>query len=258
MTSTNTMSMNRFANLRLLVAPLAMAAIALSACGGEPSADPNARRLDRFAERLAVLEAEVEAVAEAPQRESDARPEEQPGAVTPEVIRPRVDVVTPQKPQKATRPQKATHPRRVEKLPPSRLTVVDSTIALDVIKRTPLGSGDTFSPEDEVLWAWVRVKNSGEHKRTITMVWKHEGKVRSNVTLDVGVSSGWRTWSKKSITKRDQGFWTVEVLSPEGELLDTLKFEVEAEHDGDDFKVEADRDGDEMALVNDFAEGCAH
>ncbi|MBH25007.1 MAG: hypothetical protein CMH57_11235 [Myxococcales bacterium] len=258
MTTTTTQTLSRFANLRAIVAPVAIAAIALSACGSDP-ADADAKRMDRLAERVAILESEVEAVAEAPERDDAARDhrDEEPGAVTPEVIRPRADVVIPKKleearpqatatPRKATRPQKAAQPRKVEELPPSQLKVIDSTMAIDVIKRTPLGAGDTFSTDDEVLWAWVRVRNDGEHTRAIKMVWKHDGEVKSNVTLDVGVSKGWRTWSKKSITERDAGLWTVEVFSPEGEVLDTMKFEVES------------ADSDELALNELTAEGCAH
>ena len=75
--------------------------------------------------------------------------------------------------------------------------------------------------------AWGKVKNE-EAPSQVTMVWRHEGKVRSRVTLDVGISSGWRTWSRKTIKAKDAGQWVVDVMAPDGTRLERVKFSVSA------------------------------
>ena len=73
--------------------------------------------------------------------------------------------------------------------------------------------------------SWDRIKNPGD-KSQIRMFWKHDGRIKSRVDLDVGTSPGWRTWSRKTMTASDAGDWTVEVRTWDGRLLDTVEFEV--------------------------------
>jgi hypothetical protein len=101
-------------------------------------------------------------------------------------------------------------------------------VARSVKKRLPRDISKTFGADSGVLWAWVKVKNRAAPSK-VTMVWRREGKVRSTVTLDVGVSSGWRTWSRKSIGPSDTGPWTVDVLTPDGKSIHRMKFQVEAD-----------------------------
>jgi hypothetical protein len=109
----------------------------------------------------------------------------------------------------------------------SSLEVVESVMATHVAARAPGGVSEAFSTDAGVLWAWVKIKNRAAPSR-VTMVWRHEGKVRSKIDLQVGISSGWRTWSRKSIGKKDAGQWTVDVVAPDGTRLDRMRFEVEA------------------------------
>lgn len=107
----------------------------------------------------------------------------------------------------------------------SHLTLVDAAVARDVLRRTPIDEGDSFDPSIEALYAWVRVRNLGEDT-AITMVWKKSGEEKLSVTLPVGHSYGWRTWSKKRIRARDAGVWTVEVYDAEGILVGSTGFEI--------------------------------
>ena len=103
--------------------------------------------------------------------------------------------------------------------------VTAQAIAIGVDKRNPIGEGSAFDTKVGALYAWVKVKNLGE-PTTITMVWKKEGKKKLSATLPVGHAWGWKTWSKKGIAAKDAGAWTVEVLSADGQLLQTLAFDV--------------------------------
>ncbi|MFT7621022.1 MAG: hypothetical protein ACI9WU_000183 [Myxococcota bacterium] len=124
-------------------------------------------------------------------------------------------------------------PEQPEPAPGDALEVVDGKAARGVDHRSPIGASGTFA--EGVVWAWVRVKNSGDRSQ-VRMIWKHDGEVRSRMDLDIGTSSGWRTWSRKTMTADDAGPWTVETWTWDGRLLDTMEFEVETESlaDGSD------------------------
>lgn len=107
---------------------------------------------------------------------------------------------------------------------PSPLTIVDAATAHGVARRTPIRPGQAFHI-GEVVWAWIAVKNAGD-EAPVTMIWRRDGVVRSRMTLNVGKSPRWRTWSRKTLRSNDAGHWTVDVMGPMDEHLQTLTFEV--------------------------------
>lgn len=114
--------------------------------------------------------------------------------------------------------------------PSTALKVVDRAIAPNVAERAPIGVGTEFDASVGAVYAWVQVKNLGE-ATTVSMVWKKNGKTRLTVELPVGHSYGWKTWSKKGISAKDTGAWTVEVLDANGALVETLAFNVKGPSD---------------------------
>ncbi len=108
-----------------------------------------------------------------------------------------------------------------------RVEIVEAAIALGVEDRVPQGVGELFSTEADKVWAWVKVKNAGA-PTTITMVWRKGEEVAWQLSLDVGSSSGWRTWSRKTVRKWDVGEWTVDIFDANGLRVHTLDFEVAA------------------------------
>ncbi|MDP6946698.1 MAG: DUF2914 domain-containing protein, partial [Myxococcota bacterium] len=104
----------------------------------------------------------------------------------------------------------------------SRLEIVDAALALGVERRKPVQAGENFRLGEKV-WAWVSVRNP-DPQAEITMVWKRDGVVRSRMTLNVGKSPRWRTWSRYTLRPTDEGLWTVEVLDAEGNLLHVMGF----------------------------------
>lgn len=107
----------------------------------------------------------------------------------------------------------------------SDLAVLKLSIAEDVKDRQPKNAGRSFERTDRPLWAWAQLRNEGPPTQ-ITMVWKRGKKVRSKVELSVGSSSGWRTWSKKTLGPKDAGNWSVEVLDAAGQRLARKTFVV--------------------------------
>jgi hypothetical protein len=77
----------------------------------------------------------------------------------------------------------------------------------------------------DVAWAWVAVKNSGD-SQPATMVWTRDGQIRSRLTLEIGSSPRWRTWSRRTMRASDVGAWRVEVQDGQGQVLHTMRFEV--------------------------------
>lgn len=109
--------------------------------------------------------------------------------------------------------------------PASTLRVVEATMASSVEARAPLGSDLDFTADGSRVWAWVSVQNRDE-PTTVDMIWKRDGEKINTVTLKVGLSRGWRTWSYRTLRGWDVGHWSVEVVDAEGNLLRELRFDV--------------------------------
>ena len=112
---------------------------------------------------------------------------------------------------------------------PAALAVVEATLAHGVSKRRPVRPATEFRVGD-VAWAWISVKNSGE-AQPATMIWYRDGEVRSRLTLDIGKSPRWRTWSRRTMRSSDVGSWQVEVHDQHGEIIHTLRFDVIETHE---------------------------
>ncbi len=110
-------------------------------------------------------------------------------------------------------------------LVPAEVSMVSLKIATDIDKRAPQGVATNFSLRQKKLWAWVKVNND-EAPTEIKMVWKRNGRVRSQVTLKVGVSPAWRTWSSKTLGPKDAGDWSVEVFDGYGKKIGETAFTI--------------------------------
>ncbi|MBH25006.1 MAG: hypothetical protein CMH57_11230 [Myxococcales bacterium] len=136
-------------------------------------------------------------------------------------IRPRRRVERPKR--------RRERPRRDERAPSHkpRLEVIEATLAANVEDRKPVGKGTRFTTDTDKVWAWIKVRNTGDGPSPVTMIWKHEGREIFSTDLKIGVSKGWRTWTRKTISDKQTGPWSVEVRDQEGKLLKTLKFRIE-------------------------------
>lgn len=77
-----------------------------------------------------------------------------------------------------------------------------------------------------VAFAAIRAPNG--LAQTVIFEWRYGGSVeRIEAEIKGGNSSGWRTYSRKqSFPAASQGRWTVDVLTPQGQLLKRLSFDV--------------------------------
>lgn len=107
----------------------------------------------------------------------------------------------------------------------SAIQIKDPTVSLDVVDRSPVGSGDVFPKETAKLYCYTRVVGAvGETQ--VTHNWYHQGTLKSSVKLSVRTNN-WRTWSSKTMTPEWTGEWMVEILSEEGTPLESIIFFME-------------------------------
>ncbi len=96
-------------------------------------------------------------------------------------------------------------------------TAVESRRAVGVDVRFP----DTVGR----VYCYTRI--SGAVDATgIVHVWYFNDEEKFRLSLDVK-STSWRTWSSKKIVSRWTGDWRVDVLSSDGDLLDSKAFTIE-------------------------------
>jgi hypothetical protein len=102
------------------------------------------------------------------------------------------------------------------------VSVQDAAICQEVVDRTPMGTGDVFSPDVPELYCFTRIVGA-QQDTEVTHNWYYRGNLMASVVLPVG-SASWRTWSKKSMSPDMAGEWMVEILSQEGVPLESIIF----------------------------------
>jgi len=107
----------------------------------------------------------------------------------------------------------------------SPVTITEMTICKGIQDREPVDAGTSFSNDVGKLYCFTRA--SAVEKTGIKHVWYFEGEKRAELSFTIGASSAWRTNSSKIIRPSDAGSWKVEVLGPDGGVLQTLAFVVE-------------------------------
>ncbi len=96
------------------------------------------------------------------------------------------------------------------------LVVRDFVLTNAIIGREPTNEATAFTTHDEKAFAFARINNTGA-PTAVNVVWHFEGTQHGSVWLNVGMSSGWRTWSSANI--RRPGNWSVTLLDAGGSVL---------------------------------------
>lgn len=105
------------------------------------------------------------------------------------------------------------------------IVIKDFVLTHAIDEREPIDMVEGFTPADERGYAFVRVHNEGP-PASLTAVWLHEGNIHARVGLNVGTSSGWRTWSSANLKPGD---WVVQLRDTQGVILAERAFAVESE-----------------------------
>lgn len=104
------------------------------------------------------------------------------------------------------------------------IKVAVAAISQDVVDREPVNSGNSFYSSVGKLYCFTKIVGAEKSIR-ITHVWYFGDTERASISLSVR-SSSWRTFSSKKIQAHEIGDWHVDVLGPEGNVLDTLHFKI--------------------------------
>ena len=116
-------------------------------------------------------------------------------------------------------------------VPPAGLVVTQAVITQSITDRTPgppvrslttaqLGAG---------VVAFAAIRAPSGVAQSIVFEWRHRGEVEHIVAeIHGGNDSGWRTYSRKeSFPAHADGRWTVDVRTPQGQLLERMQFDVQ-------------------------------
>jgi hypothetical protein len=106
----------------------------------------------------------------------------------------------------------------------SPLHVSNAVVATSVVDREPVGAGEAFGPNVGELYFHMIVEGDFR-EATLEHVWIRNGQEVARVPLTVR-GPRWRTWSSKAIPSDWTGEWQVQVVDPEGEVLDAVSFTV--------------------------------
>ncbi len=100
-----------------------------------------------------------------------------------------------------------------------------AAICRNIVNRAPIGRGSVFHAGIERLYCFTKVVGA-KTDTTIIHHWYLNGKLKASVTLPVN-SAAWRTWSSKDLTPNESGDWMVEVLTADGDPIESILFLVQ-------------------------------
>lgn len=106
----------------------------------------------------------------------------------------------------------------------ARLDVAGAVITTGVQDRMPTDTLSSVPADVGRVYLWTRVTGARGETR-VAHVWYHGDRQRARVELRVA-SPDWRTWSSKEIVPSWTGDWRVEVVGPDGRVLETASFTV--------------------------------
>ena len=113
-------------------------------------------------------------------------------------------------------------------IPAAGLAVTESRITQSIEELTPGPAVETLASADlsRGVIAYAAIRAPAGLAQSVIFQWRH-GDESERIVAEIhgGNSSGWRTYSRKRIFPTDpRGNWTVDILTPQGQLLKRLRF----------------------------------
>lgn len=102
------------------------------------------------------------------------------------------------------------------------VTVRDFILTNGIVNREPVGSLESFDVANGKAIVFARIKNDGP-TTDMHFVWYLNDIERARKSLNVGTSSGWRTWSSSAVRP---GNWRVDLIDGNGNVLAQKAFAV--------------------------------
>lgn len=116
-------------------------------------------------------------------------------------------------------------------VPPAGLAVTQAVITQSIVDRTPGPAVRTLTATELAagVVAFAAIRAPSGVAQSIVFEWRHRGEVE-RITSEIrgGNDTGWRTYSRKeSFPANPAGRWTVDVKTPQGQLLKRMQFIVQ-------------------------------
>lgn len=107
----------------------------------------------------------------------------------------------------------------------TEISVLKAVTCKSIVDREPVSIGESFDAEAGRVWCHTQVALPAGKSGLIQHIWKRDDVEQHRVELYVSGPS-YRTSSYKTVDTRHKGFWTVEIATENGDVLDTVAFEV--------------------------------
>jgi hypothetical protein len=104
------------------------------------------------------------------------------------------------------------------------LEVAEAVITTAVVDRQPADNLTTVAKDVGTVVCWMRISGA-EGEIQVEHVWYKDDTEVARVPLRVA-GSNWRTWSSKNIDPMWTGSWRVDILGPDGAVLQSVSFTV--------------------------------
>lgn len=104
------------------------------------------------------------------------------------------------------------------------LEVAEAVITTAVVDRQPADNLTTVSKDVGTVFCWMRITGA-QGEIQVEHVWYKDDTEVARVPLRVA-GSNWRSWSSKNIDPMWTGNWRVDIVGPDGAVLQSVSFTV--------------------------------
>ena len=105
------------------------------------------------------------------------------------------------------------------------IIVLNIATGANLVNRSIEKPDSVFSLDSEKIYCLTHIRN-WNHSKTIYHKWYQEGELRSKISLEIGRSFIWRTWSYITVYAERVGDWKVIVEDSLGVRYDSLSFKI--------------------------------
>ena len=105
------------------------------------------------------------------------------------------------------------------------IIVLNIATGANLVNRSIEKPDSVFSLDSEKIYCLTHIRN-WNHSKTIYHKWYQEGELRSKISLEIGRSFNWRTWSYITVYPERVGDWKVIVEDSLGVRYDSLSFKI--------------------------------
>ena len=124
--------------------------------------------------------------------------------------------------EKATEVQDTVEVETTTEETPATVSVVESVICRNIVDHNPSEPGESFDKEAAKLYCFSRM--ASDAKTEIKHIWYKNDIAVADISLNIGVSTGWRTFSSKNIRPIDTGKWKVDIVDASNKVLSSNSF----------------------------------